>query len=249
MNNLSTTIDQIGREVVFSIPPKRIVSLVPSQTEFLLDIGAPVVGRTKFCVHPELLVKKIPIIGGTKKFLFERIYDLQPDIIIGNKEENYKEGIEILAKDFPVWLSDITSINKAYQMMIELGRICDLESSTSKTISECREKLEKVRSSRSGRVVYMIWKNPWMVAGRNTFINEMLHYLGYINCIAMDRYPEVSESQLVEFDPEIVMLSSEPYPFGNQDLDYVQKLLPDAQVMKVDGELYSWFGSRLRFWD
>lgn len=248
MGDLRTVIDQMGRELTFSYLPKRIVSLVPSQTEFLIDIGAPVIGRSKFCIHPIDKVKKIPIIGGTKNFRFEVIKKLNPDLIIGNKEENYKEGIERLWKDFPVWMSDIYTLDDAFQMMQALGGISDQQQEASCIIEQCKQSTEKVRKSKTGKVVYLIWKEPWMAAGSNTFVDHMLHHLGYENLVKDNRYPELTMDEITLLNPEVILLSSEPFPFKEKHVKEAKALWPEADVHFVDGELYSWYGSRLQQW-
>ena len=248
MSDLRTVHDQLGREVTFSYPPKRIISLVPSQTEFLIDIGAPVVGRTKFCIHPSSIVSDIQVIGGTKNFRFDAIRQLKPDLIIGNKEENYKEGIEALEKEFPVWMSDIFTLDDSICMMTELGKICNLETNANQVIEECETSTVKVKGTKAGKVIYLIWKDPWMAAGSNTFINHMLDHLGYTNLVTQDRYPELSPDQIASLRPEKILFSSEPYPFKEKHLIEAKRKWPDAVCEWVDGELYSWYGSRLRAW-
>lgn len=248
MNDLLKVTDQMYREVSIPFPPKRIISLVPSQTEFLLDIGAPVAGRTKFCVHPQEKLESIPIVGGTKKFRFEKIAELNPDLIIGNKEENYIGGIEQLAVKYPVWMSDIYTLEDSFQMMGLLGKICDLEIKSSRIIEECKAALEKAKRRFSGRVVYLIWKNPWMAAGKNTFIDHLLTFLGYENVVLEARYPELSNEQIVHLNADKILLSSEPFPFKEKHINEMKGLCPDSEIELVDGELYSWYGSRLRNW-
>lgn len=242
------TIDQMGREVIVTSPPHRIISLVPSQTEFLLDINAPVVGRTKFCIHPSEKVKGIPNIGGTKNFRLDAIRDLKPNLIIGNKEENYADGITELEKEFPIWMSDIFTLNDSFQMMTTIGRLVNREKETARVIGECKESLEKVKGTRSGKVIYLIWKNPWMAAGKNTFIDHMLTYLGYENLIKDDRYPELTDDKIKELHPDIILFSSEPFPFTKKHLNQAESQWPKSMSQLVDGELFSWYGSRLRFW-
>ncbi|WP_462248079.1 ABC transporter substrate-binding protein [Ekhidna sp.] len=248
MSDLRTVQDQISREVTFPFPPQRIVSLVPSQTEFLLAIGAPVVGRTKFCIHPKYEVEDIPIIGGTKKFRFDEIRKLKPDLIIGNKEENYKEGIEVLEKEFPVWMSDIFNLEDAYKMMTSLGDICDLRAKSDQIVNACKDSLDAVKGTKSGKVIYFIWKKPWMVAGKNTFIDHLLSHLGFENLITMERYPEMSSEEIAKLNPDTLLFSSEPFPFNEQHLREANSIWPQAQCQLVDGELYSWYGSRLEEW-
>lgn len=238
----------MGREVIIPSQLRRIVSLVPSQTEFLLDIGAPVVGRTKFCIHPLERISNIPIIGGTKNFHFEKIRELQPDLIIGNKEENYEEGILQLTEEFPVWMSDIYTLDDAFEMMTTIGSLCDLENHAQQIVEECQEAVNNVRGSRSGQVIYLIWKNPWMAAGKNTFIDHFLHYLGYENLISEERYPELTEDHVSALNPDKIIFSSEPFPFKEKHLESARAKWTTIECELVDGELYSWYGSRLRYW-
>lgn len=238
----------MGREVEFHFPPKRIISLVPSQTEFLVDIGAPIIGRTKFCIHPKEKVEFIPIIGGTKNFRFDEIRNLNPDLIIGNKEENYEEGILSLEKDFPVWMSDIYTLDDSFHMMKELGTICRLETPAAEIVNHCSASTGMVKGSRSGRVLYLIWKNPWMAAGKHTFIDHMLTHLGYENVVTEARYPELTEDEILNLNPDLICLSSEPYPFQDKHLEFANGQWPEAKSSLVDGELFSWYGSRLREW-
>ena len=248
MSDLRTVSDQMGRKVTFSTSPKRIISLVPSQTEFLVDVGASVVGRTKFCIHPADRVTQIPIVGGTKNFRMEVIEKLQPDLIIGNKEENYQEGIEELAGKYPVWMSDIASLEDAFEMMDLLGEYCGEKEAADHLLEECRTSIRSVRKSQSGKVLYLIWRDPWMAAGRSTFIDQMLSHLGYQNVAMGDRYPILTNDEIRQLSPEIILLSSEPFPFREKHLEEIKKSFPQSEVRLVDGELYSWYGSRLRHW-
>lgn len=238
----------LGREVEVPVSPQRIISLVPSQTEFLIDIEAPVVGRTKFCIHPSDKVKDIPIIGGTKNFRFDKIKTLNPDLIIGNKEENYQDGIEILGQDFPVWMSDIYTLEDAFEMMAAVGLLCNLENRSQQIIKECQEATSSIKGSKSGKVIYLIWNNPWMAVGKSTFIDHMLTYLGYVNIIKEERYPELSEEQIESLDPDYILFSSEPYPFNDSHISQARDRWPKSTCQLVDGELFSWYGSRLRKW-
>lgn len=240
--------DQMGREVTFSFPPQRIISLVPSQTEFLLDIKAPIVGRTKFCVHPGNKVKKIPVVGGTKNFRFGEIRKLQPDLIIGNKEENYREGITELWKEFPVWMSDIHTLDDAYEMMSSLGQITDRTGQAHPILSDCKAIMKVIRNTRVGKVVYLIWQNPWIAVGRKTFINSMLSHLGYENAVVSNRYPELSVEEITKLKPDYILFSSEPFPFNQTHLNLAKNRWEDANCQLVNGELFSWYGSRLRKW-
>jgi len=242
-------IDQMGNAVRIPFPPTRIISLVPSQTELLFDLGLEeqIIGVTKFCVHPYDKVKSKTIIGGTKKFNLDKIRELKPDLIIGNKEENYPEGISILQKEFPVWMSDIISLPNAYAMMLDVARLSDREAMGTKMVEEIKSKFSTFQShSNSKRVAYLIWKNPLMVAAEETFIHEMLTVYGWTNVFAgQKRYPEVSMEEIKALEPDLIFLSSEPYPFSDQHVAEFQSFLPTSKVMLVDGEYFSWYGSRL----
>lgn len=239
--------DQMGRELRVPEFPKRIISLVPSQTELLyhLGLGDRVVGITKFCVHPAEWLKTKTIIGGTKKFRFDVIAELQPDLIIGNKEENYQEGIEELASQYPVWMSDIFDLKDALQMIAEVSAICNKVQEGAALVQEINKELQSLEKKPLGSVLYLIWKKPYMAAGPGTFIHEVLDVAGFDNCVMTARYPEISESELVEMNPKHILLSSEPYPFKEQHMAELQQILPEAKVRLVDGEIFSWYGSRL----
>jgi ABC-type Fe3+-hydroxamate transport system substrate-binding protein len=237
--------DQTGEKLELINIPKRVISLVPSITEMLIDMGINVVGRTKFCFHPLEKVKSIPIIGGTKKFRFETIHQLNPDLIIGNKEENYLQGITELRKKYPVFMTEIYSLSDSLHLMNQIGQIASCESNAHKLMMEVREKHNKIADTKSGSALYFIWKNPWMVAGKNTYIDAILTHLGYQNAINESRYPQLSEASIKELNPDHVLVSSEPYPFKENDLNEIKLFFPNSQIKAVNGEPYSWYGTRL----
>jgi ABC-type Fe3+-hydroxamate transport system substrate-binding protein len=240
--------DQLGNKITISFPPQRIISLVPSQTELLADLGLEdrVVGITKFCVHPEGWRKSKVIVGGTKKFDFEIIESLQPDLIIGNKEENYQEGIEQLKARYPVWMSDIVIVEDALGMIQQIGLLTGKDKKAIEIVSQIKEAFLGIEKFRPHRTLYLIWRNPWMAAANGTFIHELLTLAGFQNCLAStNRYPELGERKMKTLNPELVLLSSEPYPFQQKHIDEFQKIFPQAKVMLVDGEMFSWYGNRL----
>ncbi|WP_316765420.1 helical backbone metal receptor [Pedobacter frigiditerrae] len=247
-----TVKDQLGNEVMFNYPPKRIVSIVPSQTELLFDLGLDeeVVGVTKFCIHPiEKFAAKTKV-GGTKKLLIEKIRDLKPDLIIGNKEENTKEEVELLMQEFPVWMSDIYNLEDATKTISQIGEIVNREPEAAylnHLINAGFTDLQTlaVEKNINKSVAYLIWKDPYMSAGRNTFIDDILRKIGLQNVIQKNRYPELNLSQLQTLNPQLIFLSSEPYPFKQKHIDEIQSVLSNAKVMLVDGEMFSWYGSRL----
>ncbi|EIM78684.1 periplasmic-binding protein [Nitritalea halalkaliphila LW7] len=238
--------DMMGRSISLSDFPKRIISLVPSQTELLVDLGLRdrLVGVTKFCVHPAGLKKSCTLVGGTKQYRMEQIQALAPDLIIGNKEENEREGIQALAEKYPVWMSDIVTLEDSFRMMQGIGAVTGAEERAEALVTQLRaQRLQWPRFS--GRVAYFIWRNPHMVAGRGTFIHEMLTELGFENVIQQERYPEVQLPELKALAPEYIFLSSEPFPFKEKHVEEFRFLAPGAKVIIVDGELFSWYGSRL----
>ncbi|MES2627562.1 MAG: helical backbone metal receptor [Bacteroidota bacterium] len=238
-------------------PKRRIVSVVPSQTELLYDLGLDeeVVGITKFCIHPKHWFNTKTRIGGTKKLNMERIHALQPDLIIANKEENTQAEIEELARHFPVYMSDIFTLDDAFAMMETIGKLTGKSNEAAALIETTRTRFaELVPDTIPRRVLYLIWRGPYMAAGTNTFINSMLQQCGWINVLDtkilgkdLSRYPELSTDELSVLEPEVILLSSEPYPFKQQHIEELQALHPKAQILLVDGELFSWYGSRLTF--
>jgi ABC-type Fe3+-hydroxamate transport system substrate-binding protein len=238
--------DQLHRSIFIPTIPKRIISLVPSQTELLVDLGLKenIVGLTKFCVHPKSLRTEKTIIGGTKNYRMDLIDQLKPDLIIGNKEENDQTGIEILMNNYPVWMSDIYSVEDGLDMILRLGKIFKVEK-RAKSISDQIQNDFLKKVTFKGTAVYLIWNKPMMAAGADTFINEMLSYAGFENLIGERRYPELSKNELLRLNPEYLLLSSEPFPFKAKHLQEFEDLLPKAKIKLVDGELFSWYGSRL----
>lgn len=243
--------DQLNQTISISYPPKRIISLVPSQTELLFDLGLneEVVGITKFCLHPTAKFKKTAKIGGTKKLDIQKIRALKPDLIIGNKEENLQADIELLMQEFPVWMSDIYNLNDALKMIDQIGamvnRRVQAEQLSAKIGTNFKNLLNNIDQLRQKSVAYFIWHQPDMLAGKNTFIDEMLAYCGCKNVIDLTRYPSLNQQALKELQPELVFLSSEPYPFKEKHMNYFAKIWPAAKVELVDGEMFSWYGSRL----
>ena len=238
----------MNREVIINYPIRRIISLVPSQTELLCDLGleTSLVGITKFCIHPQHLRKELTIIGGTKNFRLDVIDTLNPDLIIGNKEENYPEGIQQLTDKYPVWMSDITDLSDALEMMTMVGNITETTQRASQLIDKITGTFNKIAlPGHPFRVLYLIWKDPYMAAGTNTFINDMIIRAGYQNAINIPRYPELSIEEIKSLKPDAIMLSSEPYPFNETHIGTLQRELPKCKIMLVDGEMFSWYGSRL----
>lgn len=232
--------------------PLKIVSLVPSQTELLCDLGLRdrLVGITKFCVHPPGLKREKTIVGGTKNVNLEAVAALQPDLIIGNKEENDKSQIEALAALFPVWISDIYTLEDALKMIAQIGALTGASEAAADLITRIRDAFAQLEKKLTGvprqRAAYFIWRKPYMAAGANTFIHHMLHLAGLDNVFGhLSRYPEITPEMLAQAAPQVILLSSEPYPFKEKHLAELQAICPDAAIRLVDGEMFSWYGSRL----
>lgn len=238
--------DQLGNSFFLQKPPQRIISLVPSQTELLVDLGLEdrLVGVTKFCIHPTYIKKEKAIIGGTKNYRFDVIQSLNPDLIIGNKEENEKEGIEKLMEDYPVWMSDIFNLEDSLSMIRELGSLLDVKDKAESIASRIAKDFENPIPFK-GTTVYLIWDNPIMTAGQGTFINVMLKLSGFDNLSQTDRYPQMEMEDIKELNPEYLLLSSEPFPFKEKHVEFFKSHFPNTQILLVDGEMFSWYGSRL----
>lgn len=245
-----TFTDQTGYTIELSSPPKRIISIVPSQSELVWDLGLKeeLIGITKFCIHPAEMFRSVARVGGTKKLDLDKIRALKPDLIIGNKEENEKSQIEELRKEFPVWMSDIFTLDDAYGMMRGIGALTAKENEAQQLVSKVQEQFKSLNAPRlKGKsVAYFIWYNPMMAAGNNTFINYMLRRLDMINVFSrLDRYPEIDAKQLKAANPQLIFLSSEPFPFTEKYIKEFREICPNAKIQLVDGELFSWYGSRL----
>lgn len=249
-NSPKVFIDMLGRDVEVCFPPKRIISVVPSQTELLFDLGLSdeVVGITKFCVHPDSWYRTKERVGGTKKLNIEKIRELKPDLIIANKEENDKSQIETLAKEFPVWISNIQSIPQSLQMIQVVGQLTGTETKANALVDEIVQGFTNLnKATKPKRVAYFIWYNPWMSIGGDTFINDVIKAIGWQNVLAgKQRYPAISLDELKKYNPELVLLSSEPFPFGEKHIMEVKAALLNVEVKLVDGEMFSWYGSRLK---
>lgn len=245
-----TFTDMMGNKVEISYPPLRIVSLVPSQTELLYDLGLDeeVVGITKFCVHPGEWFRTKKRVGGTKTVHIDIVKSLQPDLVIANKEENTKEQIEELSALFPTWVSNIQTIEEGLQMIQQVGLMVDKPTKANELTKDIRQGFAQLKKAlQPKRVAYFIWRKPWMCAGGDTFISDMIHSAGWQNVLADKmRYPEVTLEELQDKHIDLVLLSSEPYPFKDAHIAEIKAALPNTEVKLVDGEMMSWYGSRMK---
>lgn len=229
--------------------PRRIVSLVPSQTELLYALGleTETAGITKFCIHPATWFKTKQRIGGTKNVNIQAVQALDPDLIIANKEENTKKQVEALAELYPVWITNVNDLHSALQMILDIGKLTGKVLLAQKLANAIKNAFTEIPSLNIPvKTAYLIWRKPYMAAGAGTFIHDMLERCGMQNIFAQKtRYPETSIEELKSANCQLLLLSSEPYPFKQQHIDELQSDLPNTIIMLVDGEMFSWYGSRL----
>lgn len=247
---MNRSTDQMHRTIQVPERPERIISLVPSQTELLYDLGLGerVGGITKFCVHPESWFRTKPRVGGTKKVDIEKVRALKPDLIIGNKEENERADIEALEQEFPVWMSDVRDLDGALDMIQRIGQITGTDRKAEETDRSIRSAFETLAPfTPTLSAAYFIWKDPLMVAGGDTFITDMMRRCGLVNTFGdlAERYAEITAQELAAADPDVIFLSSEPFPFTEKHILGFNMICPGTPVRLVDGEFFSWYGSRL----
>ncbi len=252
---VKTVRDHLARKIEVPSKPRRIVSLVPSQTELLFDLGLDeeVVGLTKFCIHPREKWRTLPRVGGTKDVKHDVIASLEPDLIIANKEENTEDDVRKLMKDYPVWVSDVRSVEDGFALVRDIGELTGAITRAATMKQQMEASWNEIKGIGQNRtVVYLIWNNPLMVAAADNFIHAVLDWCGLRNlAITLDgRYPEVRHEWLYRARPDIVLLSSEPFPFKEKHQNELSLLWADEEGDKpaielTDGELFSWYGSRL----
>lgn len=252
--------DQLDRLVELDALPQRIISLVPSQTELLVDLGLKdrLVGVTRFCIHPEGLTDEIKVVGGTKKIVRDRLYELQPDLIICNKEENTPEIVEFCDQVAPTYISDVNTLEDAMVMINDIGQLTGTSFKAKALSRKIKMSFNNLDKFEPQKVLYLIWKNPYMTVGERTFINDIITKSGLTNVAQeMSRYPELTLDKMVELQPDHIFLSSEPYPFKEDDIADIKQAFAlaapqhpvkpnvEPNILLVDGEMFSWYGSRL----
>lgn len=244
-----TRADALGRTISLARPPARVLSLVPSQTELLAHLGLDeeVVGITRYCVHPAGWLARKAIVGGTKTARLARARDLRPDLILANKEENTRDDVEALEALAPAFVTDVRDLPGCLAMIADVGALVGRASQADALCDEIRGAFAALPTFARRRALYLIWRKPWMGAGADTFIHDLMGRAGYDNALAhLPRYPTLEPEALAALAPEEVLLSSEPYPFGEAHVAELAALLPGARVRLVDGEMFSWYGSRMR---
>ncbi|GKV66996.1 MULTISPECIES: helical backbone metal receptor [unclassified Sporosarcina] len=239
--------DHLGRTLLYEFPPKRIVTLCPGITETLFALGLEeeIAGRTRYCIYPEA-AKKVHAVAGTKDLNLEKIHAVKPDLIIMEKEENTKEMVETLSEFYPVYVAEVQTIDDAFRMITDMGTLTDRQQQADLLAADINQAFAELPALPAARVAYVIWKKPYMVAGRSTYINTLLQRIGFITPFAesADRYPAVTEEQFKEAKLDLVLLASEPYPFKEKQQRQFQDMLPDSSIQLIDGEMF-WYGARM----
>jgi iron complex transport system substrate-binding protein len=241
-----TMVDHLGRVIEFHFPPKRVISLCPAITETLFSLQVRPVGRTKYCIFPKGEVDTVSIVGGTKEIELRKIQELKPDLIIAEKEENTKEMVETLEQEFPVFVAEVQSIQDAYRMIEDLGKITQRTAQANKLVSTIQKEFQSLPKLHGKRMAYVIWRKPYMVVGNDTYINSLLESMGFINpAIELQgRYPAVTKEQLQEMDLDVILLATEPFPFTEKHKEEFRQFLPKTQPVLVDGEMF-WYGAKM----
>jgi ABC-type Fe3+-hydroxamate transport system substrate-binding protein len=253
MKSQTGWVDAIGvsHQSVDPASPPRIVSLVPSVTELLCDLGLAhwLVGRTGFCIHPAALVADIAKVGGTKDVNQEKIRQLAPTHLVVNIDENEKPTVEALAAFIPhiIVTHPLAPLDNLALYRL-LGGIFGAVAQSEKLCAQFRQEYDAVLAlpaTRRRTVLYCIWQHPWMTVSRDTYIAQMLALIGWQQWQAEmpARYPQFDWSPALVSQIDEVMLSSEPYRFTEEHVDALEKQI-GKPVMLVDGEMLSWYGSR-----
>ncbi|HLR80380.1 MAG TPA: helical backbone metal receptor [Bacillota bacterium] len=239
--------DHLKRTIAYAYPPKRIISLVPAITETMCHLGLKenIVGRTRFCVFPNEM-KKVRNVGGTKDIKMNRIHELNPDLIIAEKEENTKEIVETLEVDYPVFVFEIQTINDVLKMINDIGLLTNCHQRAKKLQTDIVDALQALPYVNGKRIAYVIWKKPYMVVGKHTYIQSLLDTMGFINPFTSfpGRYPIVSIKDLQNASLDYIFLATEPYPYREKHLQEFTDMLPNTTPMIINGEMF-WYGAKM----
>lgn len=240
--------DHLGREVAFTYPPKRIISICPGITDtlFSLNLEDEIVGRTRYCIYPTDKVEGVKAVGGTKEIKMEVVHQLKPDLIIAEKEENTKEIVEEISQHYPVFVAEVLSIESAYNMIHDIGEVTDRKKEASTLVKKIESKFQSLPIKHGRRVGYVIWKKPYMVVGKSTYINSILESMGFINPFTefVGRYPAITIEDFQCANLDYIFLATEPFPFKEKHFEEFQQFLPTVKPMIIDGEMF-WYGPRM----
>lgn len=241
--------DDRGVPLSLARPPRRIVSLVPSTTETVCDLGLRdrLVGRTRFCVRPADL-EDVPTVGGTKDVDVEAVLALQPDLVLANREENLPDAVQALEARVPVYVAAPATVDDGVRDLARLASLLDADAAWwLDRIEQTRDALAPWRAS-PRRGLCLIWRRPWMGCGGDTFVTSILAEAG-VTCVIADRsrYPELTADGIAALDPDLVVLPSEPFPFRAEHADELADAtgLPRDRFVGFDGQALTWHGTRM----
>ena len=248
--------DDVGREHAFHSSPRRIVSLVPSLTETIALLAGTdkLAGITRYCIHPQEKLRQIPRIGGTKDPNIDQILSADIDLVIANKEENLPQHIEALEKKLPVFITFPRSIQQTIKTVMDLGILTDARDNAEQFSHSCKAILKAIEADSAIapplKTACMIWKDPWMTVGPDTYVSDVLATLGLQNIFdsSQDRYFKTALEDVIAREPQVILLPDEPYEFGKSDKALIEDFLKaqgaKARVELIDGSSLTWFGSR-----
>lgn len=242
-------IDDRGMTLRLDRPPMRLVSLVPSTTETICDLGLRerLVGRTRFCIRPRDL-DDVPKVGGTKDVDVDAVLSLSPDLILANQEENVPDQVTALAEHVPVYVAATATVDGAVADLSRLATLLGADATPwLSRIDAARASLAPWQARRLRAITY-IWREPWMACGGDTFVSSVLAEAGVDNVLAdTSRYPTVSPETLKDLDPDLVVLPTEPFPFKASHADALADVsgLPRTRFVGMDGQVLTWHGTRL----
>ncbi len=238
--------DELGRTLALRNTPQRLISLVPSLTEYLfyLGLGQRVVGVTDYCIAPAAGVATLPKVRGTKNPDCAAISALQPDLVLMNKEENRERDVLALAEaGLSVYVTDITTVAGARATLARLAELLDCRAQAAGLLAEIDAELA-LAPPPSVRYAAAIWRDPWMFVGSATYADDLLAHCGGRNIAATweGRYPRAELAKLAAQQPNLLLLPDEPYRFSAADLPAVAGVAP--RIALCDGMALTWYGPR-----
>ncbi len=241
--------DDLGREVALDPAPRRVLSLVPSVTECLFDLGAGerVVGRTDYCVSPAAAVTKLPSVGGPKTIDPEAVIALRPDLVLANAEENDRDQVTALASHgLRVHVAFPRTLEGVARFLEQMGLLLRVGARASAAAAELRAAVATAPAPPIPAAC-LIWSKPYMAAGRDSLTSAIMAAAGAANVLAATsgRYPEIDLDALAATHPDVVLLPSEPYPFGDEDRSEVEQALGGGSALCCPGEWLTWYGCRM----
>lgn len=227
---------------------RRIVSLVPSLSETVCDLGLrdELIACTKFCIEPKDLHRSCTLVGGTKDFDVAQILSLNPTHILCNQEENPKAPVEELMKHVPTSVTFPKSPKDVPAMLRDIGDFLAARDPFERAARELEGAMQALQLLPRQRFLYFIWRQPYMIAGRDTYISRFLEQWGWENAAPKDeRYPSLEPNEITAAKADLILFSSEPFPFRKRDADRLRTEIADCPpIYRIDGQMLSWFGTR-----